>query len=271
MTVSLLVPGPSRSPPRGTIPIRAFLCDTYGTVCDFYQPLKRAFAQLAQAHAVACDAGALAIAWRTAYINAIAHHVSRGLPFRPLAAIHRDNLQVLLAREFPVSVSATEIDLLVAVWDQLEPWPDVAIGLAELRELAIIAPLSNGNFNAMLSLALHASLPWVVILGSSLARAYKPHPDVYLMAAAALNLALEQTCLVAAHQSDLAHGASHGMQTAFVIRPLEFGGATQAHPALTAPDQPPAAEIYPVADWTYIARDLPDLARQVRADRDRNE
>mgnify|MGYP000181502481 CR=1 FL=1 len=35
-------------PPRGTVPIRAFVFDTYGTVCDFFQPMKRALTALAE-------------------------------------------------------------------------------------------------------------------------------------------------------------------------------------------------------------------------------
>lgn len=55
-------PGPNRSPARGTVPIRAFFFDTYGTACDFFEPCRRAITRLAQRHRVDCDAAALAIA-----------------------------------------------------------------------------------------------------------------------------------------------------------------------------------------------------------------
>ena len=266
MTDSRAGAGPNRSPPRATVPVRAFFCDTYGTLCDFYGPLTRAFAQMAQMNSVHCDAGALALAWRTAYVRAMARHTREALPFRPLTDIHRENLVTLLAERFPIALDADAIETLVSAWNRLEPWPDVPAGLRALKQLAIIAPLSNGNFVDMVSLARHANLPWDIILGSSIARAYKPHPQVYLQGAAALDLAPQEVCMVAAHQYDLHHAAGHGMQTAFVIRPLEFGGATR--PRAPQPDVAygEAAEIHPEFAWTYVATDLLDLARQYCAD-----
>jgi hypothetical protein len=54
------------------------------------------------------------------------------------------------------------------------------------------------------------------------------------------------------------------MQTAFVGRPDEFGGAVKPpnpEPGVAYFD---VAEIHPEADWTYIAADFVDLARQLR-------
>jgi 2-haloacid dehalogenase len=258
-------PGANCSPRKGTRPIRAFFFDTYGTVCDFYGPLKAAFARLAAAKGVELDAGGLAIDWRNAYARSTFLHAVSGAPFRPLTSIHRENLVALLAARCPAPVSEAELEDLVGTWNRLEPWPDVVAGLGRLKRLAVIAPLSNGNFDDMVRLARHASLPWDVIVGSSIARAYKPHPDIYLKSVEALGLAPEDVCMVAAHQIDLAYAAGHGMQTAFVTRPLEFGGPTRPRNPEPGADDLGAAEIFPEGDWTYVARDFLDLAAQCEA------
>lgn len=251
-------PGPNRSPKKGTRPIRAFFFDTYGTVCDFYVPLKCAFERLALAKGVQCDAGRLAIEWRGAYARSTFLAAGFGREFRPLEELHRENLAALLASSFPAAVSDEELDEMTSVWNRLEPWPDTVPGLHALKKLAIIAPLSNGNFDDMVALARHASLPWDIILGSSIAHAYKPHPDIYLKSAEALRLAPEEVCMVAAHQVDLLYAAGHGMQTAFVIRRDEFGGPVKAKGS----EDLAAAEVHAEGEWTYVAEGFVDLAAQ---------
>ena len=255
-------PGPNRSPPRSTVPIRAFFFDTYGTVCDFFQPFKRALSALALRQGVACDTATLAIAWRNSYMRTVARQVNEDLPFCALQTLQRDDLATLVTKHFPRPLDATELDAMTATWRQLDAWPDSVAGLLAIKQRAIIAPLSNGNFDDMLLLARHAGLPWDVIVGSSLARRYKPHPDVYLHSVAALNLQPAQVCMVAAHQADLHHAASHGLQTAFVPRPLEFGGACRPAVLAAGVDYSAAAEIHADGAWTFIATDLLDLAAQ---------
>ena len=247
-------PGVNRSPKRGDVPVRAFLFDTYGTVCDFYGPLKSAFERVALAKNLGCDAGRLAIEWRNAYARSTFLAAGSGMPFRPLKDIHRENL----AAVFPAPLDEDEINEMLAAWNRLEPWPDVADGLHALKKLAIIAPLSNGNFDDMVALARHASLPWDIILGSSVARAYKPHPDIYLKSIEALCLAPEEVCMVAAHQVDLVYAAGHGMQTAFVIRRDEFGGPVK----VPGSDDLSAAEVQVEGEWTYVAESFVELAAQ---------
>ncbi|MDX1733926.1 MAG: haloacid dehalogenase type II [Halioglobus sp.] len=262
----MLEPMPSRSPPRGTVKVRAVLFDTFGTVCDFYAPFSRAFSALAQARGVDCDAGRLAIEWRTAYVIATATQAMQESEFVPLRDINRANLEQLLAQHFPVEVSAAELETLVDTWEKLEPWPDTIAGLRAIRELAIIAPLSNGNFADMVRLARNAGLPWDIVLGASVSGFYKPHPKTYTGSVAALALDPAQVCMVAAHQVDLAFAAGHGMQTAFVPRPDEFGGATKPRDPEPGASYIDAAEIYPEGDWTYVAEDFLDLAAQLRKD-----
>lgn len=242
---------------------KAVLFDTYGTVCDFYQPFRQAFERLAREKGVSCDAGRLAISWRTAYLVSTSTQAMEESEFLPLCDINRANLVSLLADQFPAAVTESEIDDMAATWEKLEPWPDAVEGLRRIREVAIIGPLSNGNFADMVNLARHAKLPWDIILGASLSRQYKPHPQTYLKSIEALRLAPEQVCMVAAHQTDLAFAAGHGMQTAFVPRPLEFGGPVKPEQPEEGVSYLAAAEVYPEGDWTFVAKDFLDLAAQL--------
>lgn len=261
----MIEPGPNRSPAPGESRISAVVFDTYGTVVDFYGPMRREFARLAAAKGVACDPGALAIAWRTAYVFSTARQAFEESAFRPLRAINRENLAALLAGQFPAPVGEEEIDALNTVWERLDPWPDAVAGLHRLKERAIVAPLSNGNFADMVRRARHGGLPWDIILGASISGFYKPHPSTYLQSVAALALPPEEVCMVAAHQIDLAFAAGHGMQTAFVRRPEEFGGAVKPRHPEEGRSYLDAAEIHAEGDWTFVAGDFLDLARQIDA------
>lgn len=259
----MITPLPVSSPARGEVQIEAVLFDTFGTVCDFYHPMKRAFDSLASAKGVDFDSARLAIDWRTAYVVSTFSQAAQETEFIPLRDINRKNLEKLLAEQFPAAVSEAEITALTNIWERLDPWPDSVEGLQQIRQFAIIAPLSNGNFADMVRLSRYAGLPWDIILGSSISRFYKPHPDTYLKSIAALDLEPAQCCMVAAHQQDLAYAAGHGMQTAFVKRPDEFGGRTK--PANPAPGVSylDAAEIYPEGEWNYVAEDFLDLSEQL--------
>jgi 2-haloacid dehalogenase len=262
--LSAIEVGNKISPRRGEFKIRALFFDTYGTVCDFYGPMSRQFERFALERDISCDVRAMTIAWRSAYAMTCFKQAAIKSEFRPLRDIQRANLEVVMKEYFPGSVTSEELDQLNTVWDRLDPWPDTLEGLHRLKGQAIIAPVSNGNFIDMVNLARFAGLPWDIILGSSVAQVYKPHPDAYLKSVAALGLQPEEVCMVAAHQAELPYAAGHGMQTAFVARPDEFGGVVKPktpEPGMTYLD---AAEIYPEGDWTYVTDSFIDLAEQIR-------
>jgi 2-haloacid dehalogenase len=99
-------------------------------------------------------------------------------------------------------------------------------------------------------MAKHSDLPWDMVLGAEVVRHYKPLPAAYLDSVKLLGLKPEQCCMVAAHNSDLAHASSHGMQTAFVSRPAEYG-----------PHQ--IEDLKAEADYSFIAQSFVELADQL--------
>jgi 2-haloacid dehalogenase len=168
-------------------------------------------------------------------------------PFVILDVLHRENLVVLLAELGIKDLSEAEIDDLNLAWHRLDPWPDVLDGLARLKRRFTLASLSNGNVALMVDMARRAGLPWDVILGAEVARAYKPQPEAYDSAARMLALAPAECLMVAAHPADLAAAAARGLRTAYVHRPLEYGPSRQvARPAAETFD-------YQVESFTELA------------------
>ena len=172
--------------------------------------------------------------------------------FTILDVLHRENLLETLA-EFSVDgLSDAEIDDLNHAWHRLRPWPDSVEGLTMLKSKYIIATQSNGNIALMVNMAKFGGLPWDAILGAEVVGHYKPDPGAYLNACAALGLRPDQVVMSAAHNGDLQAAARQGLRTAFVPRPNEHGPGQSTD--LAAED-----------DYTFIAKDFVDLARQAGA------
>jgi 2-haloacid dehalogenase len=233
--------------------VRALLFDVFGTVVDWRSGVAREAAPFLARHGRGGEnAASFADAWRRRYQPAMEEVRSGRRPFTRLDVLHRENLEAVLV-EFgidPAQVSAAELDDLNLAWHRLDPWPDVAGGLARLKSRYIVAPLSNSNIALMLDMAKRAGLPWDAILGAELAQAYKPAPEAYLRTAEILAMRPAELCMVAAHNNDLAAARACGLRTAFVPRPREHG-----------PEQ--TTDLCPEQDWDVLATDFEDLARQL--------
>jgi 2-haloacid dehalogenase len=208
--------------------IKALTFDVFGTVVDWRSGVAREAQAVLGALGHALDWGAFADGWRARYVPAMAK-VARGeRPFAILDTLHRENLVDLLAETGVVGLGEAQIDALNLAWHKLDPWPDVLEGMSRLKRRFILASLSNGNVALIVDMARRAGLPWDVILGGEVARAYKPSPEAYDSAARMLALPPEQCLMVAAHPTDLAAAATRGFRTAYVHRPLERGPGREA-------------------------------------------
>lgn len=202
--------------------MRAVLFDTFGTVVDWRGGIAAAATRLFERHGVDLDGAAFADAWRGLYQPAMTPIRDGTREFVTLDLLHRENLLALLA-DRGLAFDRDEIDALVHAWHELPPWPDSVTGLTALRAHYVIGPLSNGNTALLTDMARHAGLPWDVILGSDVRKAYKPSPQAYLAPVELLDLAPGELMLAAAHNDDLRHARSAGLATAFVARPTEHG------------------------------------------------
>ncbi len=225
--------------------IEALIFDVFGTCVDW----RRSVAREVSAALPGVDALAFAEAWRVEYDPAMARIRSGARGYVPLDELHRENLEIVAGR---FGVTLSDPAALNRAWEKLDPWPDVVVGLAEIRKRRIIAPCSNGSISLITRMARYAGLPWDCVLGAELARDYKPSPSVYRAACAALRLRPEQVMMVAAHNNDLGAARALGLATAFVARPDEHG-----------PDQ--RTDLEAEQDWDIVAVDFVDLARQVSA------
>jgi 2-haloacid dehalogenase len=202
---------------------RAVLFDVFGTLVDWRGSVARETWQLLSPLGIVIDWEAFADAWRGQYQPAMEEVRSGRLPFCKLDALHRRNLDLIISRFGLDHLDDRTRAELNFAWHRLDAWPDVAQGLARLRQKFRIAPCSNGNVSLMVDLARRNGFVWDAIVGAEFARDYKPKAVVYLSAAAAFDCEPAQTMMVAAHSSDLAAAAAAGLRTAFVARPDEHG------------------------------------------------
>ncbi len=203
--------------------IAALTFDVFGTVVDWRASVIREGQKLQQATGLAADWGAFADAWRGLYQPMMSEVRDGRMPWTRLDDLHRMALDQLLPRFGLESLSETQRQDLNLAWHRLDPWPDSVAGLQRLKPHFILAPLSNGNVRLLVDMAKQAGLPWDVILGAEVARAYKPQPAAYLTAADLLCLPPERCMLVAAHYNDLVAARNCGFRTCYVWRREEFG------------------------------------------------
>lgn len=226
---------------------KALAFDVFGTVVDWRSSIARAVAPiLSQAGRNDIDPSHFADEWRARYVPAViaANRASRG--FVKLDILHREMLDDLLATLALNLGEEVRTDLTLA-WHRLDPWPDSVQGLARLGTRFPVVTCSNGHVALMVNMARNAGLRWDAILGAEIAQAYKPDAKVYQSTAAALDLAPNELCLVAAHHGDLAAARAAGLQCAFIPRPMEYGGRA-------APD------LHYEQAWEYRADSLVALA-----------
>jgi 2-haloacid dehalogenase len=203
--------------------IKTLLFDVFGTLVDWRSSIAREAQTILSPLGIAIDWEAFADAWRARYQPAMDEVRSGRLPFSKLDALHRRNLDAILADLALDDLDErTRVHLNLA-WHRLDAWPDTQPGLARLRRKFRVAPCSNGNVSLMVDLARRNGLLWDAILGAEFARDYKPKPGVYLSAAAAFDCEPRETMMAAAHSSDLAAAAGAGLRTAFIARPDEHG------------------------------------------------
>jgi len=169
--------------------------------------------------------------------------------FVSLDVLHRENLEASL-QKFGVAPEAfpeTDLEALARSWRWLPPWPDSVDGISAMKQHVIVGPLSNGNTGLLVEMAKYADLPWDIVLGSDISRAFKPDPAAYLAPARLLGFEPGEVMLVAAHNSDLKAAQSSGLATGFVARPTEYG-----------PGQ--TVDLAPTGSWDVSGSTLNELA-----------
>ena len=231
--------------------IRALVFDVFGTLVDWRSGIAREAERLLAPHAAALDGGAFADAWRAEYGPSMETVRSGAHAYVDLDVLQGESLVGVLATFGITGVPEGVRADLVQAWHRLDAWPEVTAALLRLRVDHLLAPVSNGPVRLMIDLARRNGFPFDAILGAGYSRDYKPKPALYRDAVAALGFSAAETLMVAAHSSDLAAAAGHGLGTAHIARPREHG--------------PAGGEAAPSVPVTFAAADLADLARRLGA------
>jgi 2-haloacid dehalogenase len=230
--------------------MKALTFDVFGTVVDWRGTIIEEGAVLNKTKGLQVDWNKFALQWRAGY-GPIMDRVRKGaLPWMKLDDLHRLLLDDLL-RDFKITgLTEDEKRHLNFVWHRLKPWNDVILGLTDLRRKYVLSTLSNGNVSLLVDMAKRAGLPWDLIMSAELFHHFKTDPEVYLGAAKMLDCEPSEVMLVAAHPPDLKAAQACGLRTAFVPRPMEYGGEQK--------------EGGVDGSFDFVARDFVDLAKQLR-------
>jgi len=232
-----------------TASVKALIFDVFGTLTNWRNSVAREAERQLAPLGYRLDWIAFADAWRNLYQPTMEEVRTGREPWVRLDVLHRRMLERVRPQFGLESLSATAADELNLAWHRLDTWPDVVPGFTRLRRKFMLAPCSNGNIAIMVDVARRNGIHWDAILGSEIARDFKPKPAVYLDSVAALGLRPEETMMVAAHSRDLRAAAANGLRTAHVARPDEYGPAT--------------GESSPTVPVDFAAQDMNDLATQL--------
>jgi 2-haloacid dehalogenase len=235
---------------------KALAFDVFGTVVDWRAGIAAQTATFLERHLPGTDPAEFADGWRSLYQPAMEECRSGRRPFTLLDELHLETVIQLLEHRGikTAAIDGDELLDLSHAWRRLQPWPDVPAGLAQLRELFPVVTLSNANIALMIAMNRFNGLAWDAILGAEVSRSFKPTPQAYLATAATLCIPPQDLCLVACHHSDLAAARSYGLQTAYIDRPMEYGGA-------------PAPDASYAQQWDWTAADLQELASVFKSHR----
>ena len=212
----------SRGEGRGEgLKVLAF--DVFGTIVDWRGGVMAEVDAVAKERGLSVNAGEFADAWRRKAQQLWAS-VARGeTPYVVMDELHASALGGITDEFKLQSLSPADQQRLVLAWHHLPAWPDAAEGMTRLRGRYVLTALSNGGMAHLVDVARFASLPFDCILSSELVQTYKPDPRVYRMVPELLKVKPDEAMMVASHPYDLAAAASHGLRTAFVKRPDEWG------------------------------------------------
>jgi 2-haloacid dehalogenase len=231
----------------GVSGVKALAFDVFGTVVDWRGSLIEQFQAFGRGKGLSVDWVAFVDDWKRCYRPGMDKVREGKLPWTNVNDLYRMTLDALLDQYGVLRLSESEKVRLNRTWHQCRPWPDVVAGLTRLKRKYVLSTLSNGDVACLVNMARHGGLPWDCVLCAEIFRHYKPDPEVYRGAIELLALGPHEIMMVAAHNYDLRSARSHGMRTAFVRRPLEYG-----------PGQ--TSDLKPEEDWDLVAGDFVELA-----------
>jgi 2-haloacid dehalogenase len=202
---------------EGRVP-DALVFDLYGTLVDPISISGRLAASLPGA-----DAVAVARTWRQKQIE-YSFRLTVMDRYEDFAWVTERSLRYALAvhgHQAPDADGPVDVGALLAEYDRLAPFPDVAPGMARLaRSGHVLHVLSNGSTamvrNCLANSGLEARLDGWTSVDS--VRRYKPHPAVYRHAAEKLGRPVGELRLVSSNPFDVVGARAAGLSAAWLNR-----------------------------------------------------
>ncbi len=165
----------------------------------------------------------------------VANHVGR---YRSFGEIGTEAL-VALARKRGIDLDPDRAAEVVAGMRSLPPHPDVPPAMARLRDAGYrMVTLTNGSTDAVADQLANSGLDAFVerAMSVDMVERFKPAPEVYVTAAAKLDVSLDAMLMVAAHDWDIVGARSVGVPGAYIDRPSVKWGMPDPLPELVGPD-----------------------------------
>lgn len=199
------------------MPIRAITFDVYSALFDTVSSLTEALADLYRSWGVAGDAAQTGRMWRAKQREYLL--IANSLDREP--ALNRRAIEAggrFALRELTPPLTADELRRLVAAWERLPPWPEVAGVLAEIRRGPfIMATLSNGDEAMQRRLLAQVPVKFDHIISTEGGK-FKPHPSAYQRALDLLGVRKEDMLHVAGSSTDAMGATAFGIRTVWVNR-----------------------------------------------------
>lgn len=209
---------------------RAYLFDVQGTLLDFFNPVSTAVGHYLHAHDITdVDAAEFTRSWRENYFRRVGSIPQSIDTWRSVQAEYQAGFLEVCAHFGLPAPDHAAAEAVADSWRHLEPWPDVRVGMARIREKAITATLSNTDMSTAIALFKGLGIDMDAIFTAEMFGAFKPDPRVYRRALTYLGVRPEEAAMVASHPYDLEAAESQGLGTIFVSRPLEYGDPALAH------------------------------------------
>ena len=140
--------------------------------------------------------------WRQAYLR----HTYATHSYRPYETLVAEATE---QAELPTSLA----DDLIARWDELAPWPEVAKVLGTLAERVPLAAVTNCSEALGARAIARVGVPFSVVVTAERAGCYKPDPRPYQLALQELGIAPERALFVAGSPFDVPGATGVGMST----------------------------------------------------------
>jgi len=199
------------------MPLRAVTFDVYSALFDTVSGLAAAVADLVRHRFSREDPRTIAQTWRDKQAEFLL--LSNSLEREP--ASNRAAIETaarFALRQFVPPLSRQESRSLLAAWERLPPWPEMAEVLTVVRAKPLtLATLSNGDEEMLRPLLGTLPVPFDHLISTQGGK-FKPHPSIYAQTLRVLGVPAGDLLHVAGSGTDAMGATAAGIRTLWINR-----------------------------------------------------